>query len=259
MPTARIAAQFNEISRVYDETREPLDPTTFSGLVELLRRSSVASILEVGVGTGRIAGPLGAQGFSVTGADVSSGMLARARAKGIARLVRASGYHLPFADRTFDAALFVHVLHLLEDPLAALREANRVGSGGAFALVHPVQGPDHPEVETAHEARRLLREVLVEQQYPTPPNLTSPWTKERDLLSRFPPDALEVVSDQWVTRSLREELDRFAKRGNRNLLEIPPAALERALATARARAGDRTVTFRQVEAIARWTAVPAPR
>lgn len=258
MPTPRIASEFDEISRVYDETREPLDAATFDGLVSLFRRAGIASVLEVGVGTGRIAGPLATRSLTVTGVDVSAGMLARARSKGVPRLVRASGYHLPFADRAFDATLFVHVIHLLDDPVAALREATRVGEAGAFALVHPTPPGPGPGRGHPFTARRLLREALNEQGCRLPHGLSDPWTKEREILSRLPPHDVEVVSDRPITKSVRADLDRLARGGNRNLLAIPPPALEKALEVARARAGEETVTYRQVEAVARWTADSLP-
>jgi ubiquinone/menaquinone biosynthesis C-methylase UbiE len=74
----------------------------------------------MGIGSGRIATPLIQRGLGVTGLDTSAGVFAQAREKRTDRLVRGSAYALPFPDATFDAALFVHVPHLLDDPGAAL-------------------------------------------------------------------------------------------------------------------------------------------
>ncbi|MGI0070801.1 MAG: class I SAM-dependent methyltransferase [Thermoplasmata archaeon] len=246
-----MAVQFDEISPVYDETRDPLEPATVDRLSQALTTAGASTLLEIGVGTGRVARPLLDRGVLVTGIDASRGMLARARSKQIPRLVRGSGYRLPFADQTFDATLFVHVLHVLDDPEAAVREAMRVSRVGAFALVRPRDPAGVPATRGEDEARGMLREILAEQGYPLPPR-SSPHTKERDFLSRFPPSALTIVNERDVTEPLRARIDRMEKRGQRHLLTIPPEALQRAVAIARARCGDRTVTYHRVQALAQW-------
>jgi ubiquinone/menaquinone biosynthesis C-methylase UbiE len=253
VPTAKVAAEFDQISSVYDATREPLDPPTVDALAETLRARGVRRILEVGLGTGRVAKPLTERGFEITGVEPSRGMLAKARAKGLSRIVRGSGYSLPFEEGSFDATLFVHVLHVLDEPDRAIREAARVGRWGAFALVHPRS--EDPALERDDSPRHLIRDLLAEQGYPLPPR-SQPWTKERDLLTRFPPDRLQVLSESDVTETLRSRLDRLAQRGQRQLLSVPPEVLSRVIATARERVGDRTVTVHRVEAVATWTGAP---
>jgi len=251
MPTREVAAQFDQISLVYDETREPLDAPTVDGLAAALRTAGASSVLEVGVGTGRVAKPLSDRGITVTGVDASRGMLAKAREKGLARLVRGSGYRLPFTDRSFDATLFVHVLHVLDDPSTAVHEAARVSRVGTYALVHPRGEQGAVGGRREDEPRRLVREILAEQGFPMAPR-ASPWTKERDFLTLLPPDSLRIVSEADVTESLRSRIDRLAKRGHRNLLNIPPEALRHAIEVAREQVGDRTVTYHRVEALATW-------
>jgi ubiquinone/menaquinone biosynthesis C-methylase UbiE len=252
MPTREVAAQFDQISPVYDLTRDPLDGPTVDALADALRSAGARRVLEVGVGTGRVARPLLERGIELTGVDPSRGMLAKAHAKGLPRLVRGSGYRLPFRDAAFDAALFVHVLHVLEDPGAAIVEARRVGRTGALALVHPPVDAETPERARNDEPRHLIREILAEQGYPVPPSRTAPWVKERDFLTRFPPDELRVVSEKDITESLRARIDRLALRGQRHLLAVPPEVMRRAVDTARERVGERTVTYHRIEALATW-------
>ncbi len=255
--TREIASDFDRISPVYDATRDPLDEATLGALVTELRREGVERILEVGVGTGRIARPLTDRGLEVTGIDVSRGMLAHARAKGLPRLLRASAYRLPFADRSFDAALFVHVLHVLEAPERAIAEAVRAGPKGAFAVVHPrPSGADG--TRSPDEARRLVREELVKAGYQVP-DRGGPAVEERKLLTRLPPSRLVTLSDRTVTVPLARRLDALAARAHRYTLRIPPAALERAIATVRAQVGDRAVTSHRVEALATWSGPVGPR
>jgi ubiquinone/menaquinone biosynthesis C-methylase UbiE len=251
MPTRDISAEFDQISLVYDETRDPLDAETVDALADRLRTERAAAVLEVGVGTGRVAKPLTDRGVLVTGVDASRGMLAKARAKGLPRLLRGSAYHLPFRDDAFDATLFVHVLHVLDDPVSAVHEATRVARLGAFALVHPHGSGSASEVPRENEPRDLIRQILVEQGYPIPPR-SNPWKKEQEILTRFPPDSLRIVSEKDVTESLRSRIDRLAKRGHRGMLTIPPEVMQRAIDEARQRVGDQTRTFHRVEALAMW-------
>ena len=67
LPVSRVVQQFDQIAAVYDETREPLDDATLRGLQQAIEDSGCRSLLEVGVGTGRIAQPLSERGFHVTG------------------------------------------------------------------------------------------------------------------------------------------------------------------------------------------------
>jgi ubiquinone/menaquinone biosynthesis C-methylase UbiE len=135
MAVSHVSQDFDTISAVYDETRPPLEAATIEGLRTFLGEHRWTAVLEVGVGTGRVARPLLDRGVRVVGVDASRGMLARARTKGLPNLVRGDAYHLPFSDGSFDAALFVHVLHILDRPDLGLREAVRVGHGGALAIL----------------------------------------------------------------------------------------------------------------------------
>ena len=77
--------------------------------------------LELGVGTGRFAAPLGV----CTGVDPSPAMLAQARARGVEG-VAGYGEALPWPDAAFDHVLMVTTLCFLHDPHTALGEARRV-------------------------------------------------------------------------------------------------------------------------------------
>lgn len=253
MPIPDIAREFDAIAPVYDATRDPLDPETIVRLVSALSIRSVRSVLEIGVGTGRSARPLSDAGCVVTGLDASAGMLRRARAKGLDRLVRGSAYHLPFGNGVVDATLFVHVLHLLDDPAAAIREAVRVGCRGALALVHPAPWRSHPGIEDpSSEARRIVYRRLAAEGYPVPRTGGGPAAKERTLLAEFPPDDLAVVSDRMVTESMSKTLRMLERRASRHLLHVPPELLARVVTQAREEVGDRTVTYHRIEALATW-------
>lgn len=86
--------------------------------------------LEVGVGTGRFAAPLGVS----VGLDQSRPMIEVARRRCVAA-VKGVAERLPFGDEKFDLALMVTVVFLLKDQAAAFREASRVLlPGGSFVV-----------------------------------------------------------------------------------------------------------------------------
>lgn len=243
---------FDQIAPVYDETREPIDARALEGLCRILSLEGASSILEVGVGTGRVAIPLQARGFVVTGLDGSRSMISLARSKGVSRLVMGNAYRMPFRNSSFDHALFVDVLGLLEDPDAALREAARVNRRGTLALLqHHVRlgtgGEDREQV------RALMHEVLAELGFPLLP--PRPGTnREEALLERWPPDRRTVLIVIDLEESPEKRLEMFEKRADRTLLDVPPDLLAKALPLVRARLSGQKIRFRRTYMLAEWTA-----
>lgn len=83
--------------------------------------------VEVGVGTGRFAEPLGIR----IGVEPAKAMADRARQRGI-EVYEARAEALPFQGESFDFVLMVTTICFLEKPLQALAEAKRVlRPGGA--------------------------------------------------------------------------------------------------------------------------------
>jgi len=112
-------------------------------------------VLDAPCGTGKYFAMLAAAGHRVAGADQSAGMLARARARGIAfSLQRTSLQDLPYAAR-FDAVLTIEAMQHIppEDwpgVLANLRRAVR--PGGLVYLTVQVLGQHH--IQRAFESLR---------------------------------------------------------------------------------------------------------
>jgi len=86
--------------------------------------------LEVGVGTGRFAGPLGIP----VGVDPSTNMLRRARRRGV-KIIRAVGENLPFNNKTFDYLVMVVTICFVDDPKAVIEESGRVLKSGGRLLI----------------------------------------------------------------------------------------------------------------------------
>jgi len=102
-----------------------------------------ARLLEVGVGTGRIALPLAACVGEVVGLDLSMPMLrkliGKRRSERVA-VLRGDATRLPFPAASFDAVLGVHFFHLVPRWREALAEVARVLRPGARLLL----GADDP-------------------------------------------------------------------------------------------------------------------
>lgn len=86
--------------------------------------------VEVGVGTGRFAVPLGIR----TGVEPSRPMAALARRRGI-QVIEAVAEELPFGDGVFDLVLMVTTVCFLDDVDRAFDEAHRVLEPGGHFIV----------------------------------------------------------------------------------------------------------------------------
>jgi ubiquinone/menaquinone biosynthesis C-methylase UbiE len=116
-----------------------------TAIVRLLGPEKLDNLLDAGTGTGRMLELLSPHIGRGLGIDVSPEMLAIARerlAKAGAshcQVRRGDVYRLPFADGDaksgFDAVIFHQVLHYLDDPQGALREAIRVAKPGGRILI----------------------------------------------------------------------------------------------------------------------------
>ena len=116
---------------------------------QALRRAGLRpgmDVLDVAVGTGllaREAARLAAPGGSVTGVDLSLGMLAEARRHGVpAALVQGRAEALPVAESCVDLATMGYALRHVADLGAAFREFHRVLRPGGAVLLLEIARPD---------------------------------------------------------------------------------------------------------------------
>jgi ubiquinone/menaquinone biosynthesis C-methylase UbiE len=95
--------------------------------------ASGARVLEAGCGTGLILKEIAPLAKTAVGLDLSPGMLARARARGL-RVVHGSVTDLPFDDESFDLAYSFKVLAHVERIEHAMAEMARVVAPGGHVI-----------------------------------------------------------------------------------------------------------------------------
>ena len=115
---------YSRQARTYDETRAA-SPSVLGPLREALRGAPGPRLVDVGGGTGNYSLALRADGWEPLVVDRQPEMLARAAAKGLETL-EADAQRLPLPDASADAVMLVSMLHHVEDPAAALAEAQRI-------------------------------------------------------------------------------------------------------------------------------------
>ena len=156
-----------------------------------------ALCLDVAAGKGRAAKVLLAGGARVVLLERDASRLAEAgeAVGGPAHLVRGDAASLPFPAASFDAVVLRAVLHHLEDPAHALREAARVAKPGGAVLVVDKVGPADLQARARRNALERLR------------HSGHVWScSERELRSLAEAARLEVEEfDAWVEEMPADE------------------------------------------------------
>jgi SAM-dependent methyltransferase len=192
-------------SSPYDAIAELYDPWSRSVVEDVAfyleeARKARPPVVELGVGTGRIAVPIAAEGISVIGVDSSAGMLAvcaeRARLAGVdGRLdLRLGDLRDPPVDGPVELVIcpFRSFLHLEDDAerRSALAAVFRLLAPGG-RLAFDVFAPGKDDIEQTH-GRWLEREPGIHER--------ALWDEERRrlVLSVRGPDAEATMSLAWL-------------------------------------------------------------
>lgn len=240
MPAPR-SISFDRIAHRYDETRS-LPEEQMEAIVDVFAEAlqGYARVLEVGVGTGRMALPLRQRGVPIVGVDISAGMMARARKKGVRETLLADALHLPFREGAFDAAYSVHVLHLVADWARALEEVARVTRKAYFTVAtHWEEGTTPFKVYwDALKAAGYERDL--------------PGLFERKLPEARPPTARTPIGTFRETRRMAEAIERLEDRIYSGQWDVPTEVHAEAMAAVReAFAEEEYALERRVELL-RW-------
>jgi ubiquinone/menaquinone biosynthesis C-methylase UbiE len=138
-PLAATRSYYDEFSHRYEAERRPNRPDGYHALVDdlevdIVRRYGVgADVLECGAGTGLLLERFAAFARSARGIDLSPGMLAVARGRGL-DVREASVTSIPFADQSFDVTCSFKVLAHVPEIGRALAEMARVTRPGGVVV-----------------------------------------------------------------------------------------------------------------------------
>jgi ubiquinone/menaquinone biosynthesis C-methylase UbiE len=153
-----------------------------------------ARVLEIGVGTGRIAAPVVQAGCRVVGFDLSADMLGEVQQPNLT-VFQGDMHALPLADDCFDAALAVHVLHLAHDWQRVLTATTRVlRPDGVF-----IQGDDWIDPDSV---MGRLRDELRQRAIAMSPNMKPPAagvSKKQFLAELGGTEQTECIAAEWET------------------------------------------------------------
>ncbi|MGB8644605.1 MAG: methyltransferase domain-containing protein [Anaerolineae bacterium] len=166
---------FDRAIEYYDRTRalppevadRPLD-----ALIQETHLQPGARVLELGIGTGRIALPLAAKIGRISGVDLSFAMMQVLQSKLAANpapvdVAQADVLQLPFPENTFDVIYAVHVLHLVNGWENAIGEAQRVIKPGGYLLISwHRRTSDSPNWLVRQELHRLVEPFGVSTKRP---------------------------------------------------------------------------------------------
>lgn len=156
-------AYFTRVARDWDRVRSlhAPDEAVEAAVAELIGKGPIGSLLDLGTGTGRMLQLFGQRASRAVGVDSSHAMLSVARANleraGLTRIELRQGdiYALPFGRNGFDVVLVHQVLHFLDDPGRALREAAAALAPGGRIIVIDFAAHDLEFLRTEHAHRRL--------------------------------------------------------------------------------------------------------
>jgi ubiquinone/menaquinone biosynthesis C-methylase UbiE len=226
---------FDPAADRYDDTRgytAEVEERIATGLMRVGPVAAGDRLLEIGIGTGRIALPLLRAGVHVTGVDISTLMVERLRAKlaqeqaeeperpwGALTLEMADMTALPFADGSFDAAIGVHVLHLVPEWRKALDETLRViRGGGALLIGQDVHGGSSPNAILQDQ----WRDIVTRLGYP-PVTVGATGFQEivAELAQRGLPITIETLATWEVQQTPRSALEYIARRTWSRTWDVP--------------------------------------
>ncbi len=192
-----------------------------AAVLEALGPKPIRNLVDLGTGTGRMLQLLALRTARAVGLDASHAMLSVARANlekaGLTRVELRQGdiYAPPFPRNSFDLVVIHQVLHYLDDPARAIREAARLVAPGGRVLV----------VDFAPHNLEFLREAQAHRRLGFAAEQVAGWLEEAGLdctltrnLAPLRKGADKLIVTLWLGQDRRVATDwPLAQHSNREV------------------------------------------
>jgi ubiquinone/menaquinone biosynthesis C-methylase UbiE len=232
---------FGRVADIYDATRSLPEDVMRIVIRDLsIEIPSGSPVADVGVGTGRFSKPLSEMGYVMTGVDISRAMLAKAREKGLDRLVTADVHRLPFRDSTFESSMLVHVLHLVSDWATVASEAARVSRGTVITVIESSEG-----VNLRHEYNEIRAEMG---------NPLVRFEGERGLEDEVTPDRVVLAYEGQHEETSDQVIQHLEERGQSQTWDVPEDMHRRIIDELRSKYRGTTFTSKDTLEVVVWKA-----
>jgi len=134
----RVMRRYNQSAQAYDTQYHEEQEAKVKAIMQSLSLKQSSVVLDAGCGTGLLFQHLAERTESITGTDISKGLLQKARKRAQpycnTELIQADVDNMPFVDETFDAVLAITLLQNMPDPIATLIEFKRVSKQSALIV-----------------------------------------------------------------------------------------------------------------------------
>lgn len=222
-----ISQYWDKRSQTYDENRYNSQNEVrhfWKGILkDTIRTDESLKILDVGTGTGFLALLFAEMGHSVTGMDISRGMLEKAqhnagKLKLTVDFMHCDAENLPFEDETFDIVINRHLLWTLPSPAIAIDEWSRaVKSGGKIMLI---DGRWYDLTIDMRLRRFLGRMITFATEKRSPRMFTSHYANIKDQLPFFNGSGSNHIVDLFTKAGLKnisvDNLEKLKEFENKN-------------------------------------------
>lgn len=184
--------------------------------IDELMSDQPVRVIEPGIGTGRIALPIAADGHQVTGIDISGPMLTACQRKadklGLAdrlTLVKADALDMPFAEDSFDVGVVAQLLYLIPDWAGVLDELDRIVRPGGV-IIHLLERTQESDDLARWDLGWRMR--VESTGYKHPP--ISPTTQEvsAEMQRRWPDTTIEALAAWTFGQTVGEAWHGFGSR-----------------------------------------------
>ena len=232
---------FDRVAQTYDSTRD-LPAEVMTPIIDCMQDMLVgcATMLDVGVGTGRFALPLGEKGLQVIGVDISVPMMQKAKSKGLRDLVRGDARILPFQNHKFDAVLLVHLLHLVDDWIRIVHEVGRASSKLVMAVISTPWGNPirHDYLKLREEMGRPLKRLN---------------QAEKDLSLLVPPNQIRHAIEHTSTRNAETAIASLDRGDFAISWDLPKDLHLKIIERLRSKYGQKDYSSKYVYEVVAWT------